>query len=459
METPVTPPTLHRALGPAEVLFLTFSALSPAMSVFIYGDGILHIAGGGAAWAVIVGGMVAAAMALLYAELGAAFPQAGGVYPSLVGVLGPFWAFPYITMMMVLAPALVGFTLLGMADYVRVIFPGLPAIPIAIVTGLAATLLGIQRIRFGALVTGAFLALEAVAIIVLTAIALTHPARSLGQVLAHPMLLSHGALVPAAPSALALAGVSGIFACAGASWAMYFGEELKDAPRRIGRLIAWVGPLAAAVIAAPIVLMLLSARDLGAILAADAPMAAYMARTGGPLVSALVSAGLVVALFNAAVVTILGYGRLYYATGRDGFWPAPASRLLARISPRTRAPAAATWTVTLVGLAMTGLGEQRLLVLSAGENIFEYLMMAAAVLVGRRLARCGGQFRIPLHPALPVLGLLVTAGMAVAEWLDPAAGRPSLLLLAGLFVASLAYHRLVMQRRSPAATVAAGEAS
>jgi len=98
-----TPRTLHRTLGPLELVFLVFSALSPAMSVFIYGDGVLRMAGTGAVAAVLIGGLIAAVAAYLYAELGAAFPQAGGVYPSLVGVLGPFWAFPYITMMMMAA--------------------------------------------------------------------------------------------------------------------------------------------------------------------------------------------------------------------------------------------------------------------------------------------------------------------------------------------------------------------
>jgi amino acid transporter len=110
---------LHRTLGPVEVLFLALSALTPGASVFIYGGAILHMAGTGTATAVLIGGAIAAVAALLYAELGAAFPQAGGIYPSLVGVLGPFWSFPYITMMMLMAPGTVAFSILGFTDYVR----------------------------------------------------------------------------------------------------------------------------------------------------------------------------------------------------------------------------------------------------------------------------------------------------------------------------------------------------
>jgi hypothetical protein len=68
-------------------------------------------------------------------------------------------------------------------------------------------------------------------------------------------------------------------------------------------------------------------------------------------------------------------------------------------------------------------------------------MMGAAVLVGRRIGKTGINFRTPLHPALPLLALAGTAAFALADWLDPAAGRPSLLVLSVLFLASLAYYK------------------
>ena len=442
MEAPQPPHTLSCSLGPAEVLFLTFSALSPAMSVFIFGDGLLHLAGTGAATAVIVGGIIAAIMAVLYAELGAAFPEAGGIYPSLIRTLGPFWSFPYITMMMVLAPALVAFTVLGFADYVRQLAPDLPTAPICLVSLALACGVAVLRIRTGALVTGLFLAVEALALAALTVVSLTHPARSLPSVLLHPILLDHGALRPATLATVGLATVSGIFATAGASWAMYFGEEMKDAQRRIGPLIAWTGPLAAVVIAGPITLMVLATKDPAAVLAAPAPMAAFIASAGGRALATLVSLGLVAAIFNALVVSVLGYSRLFYATGRDGIWPAPVNRLLARINPVTRAPVVATLVLAVCSAGLMLLGEQRLLVLSAAENIPEYLLMAIALLVGRPRGLTGRDYRTWLHPLAPLFGLAAMAGMIVADWLDPDAGRPSLILIAVLFAASLAYRRL-----------------
>ncbi|MHB8283121.1 MAG: APC family permease [Caulobacteraceae bacterium] len=423
-------------------MFLTFSALSPSMSVFIYGDGILHMAGTGAAWAVLAGGAIAAIMAFLYAELGAAFPRAGGVYPSLVGILGPFWSFPYITMMMLLAPTLLAFSVLGFADYVRVLAPGLPKIPVALACLVSAAAVAMLRVRTGAILTGVFLCIELLALGVVCVVASTHPARSVTSVLAHPVVLQHGALSPVTAGAMSVAIVTGVFTCGGASWALYFGEELKNAPRRIGGVIGSVGLVAALLIAAPLFLLVLSLGDLKQVLGAEAPVADYMTHVGGRGLTTLVSVGLVIAVFNAIVAMILSYGRLFYATGRDGIWPRPVNRLLAHVHPGMRSPIGATTVLGVATVMFMLLGEQFLLILSSGENISEYLLMAAAVLVGRRRGKTGATFRTPLHPLIPILAIFAAVAFIWADWTDPTAGRPSVIILAVLSGSSLLYYRL-----------------
>ena len=56
-----------------------------------------------------------------------------------------------------------------------------------------------------------------------------------------------------------------------------------------------------------------------------------------------------------------------------------------------------------------------------------------------------------LHPLVPLIALAATAAFIVAQWLDESAGRPSLFFLTGLFVASLAYHRIRLGRPMKAA--------
>ncbi|MBW8812926.1 MAG: APC family permease [Caulobacterales bacterium] len=433
--------TLHRTLGPLEIVFLVFSALSPAMSVFIYGDGVLRMAGTGAVAAVMIGGLIAAVAAYLYAELGAAFPKAGGVYPSLVGVLGPFWTFPYITMMMVAAPTVTGFGVLGFADYVRVLFPALPQLPVALGCLALACGVAVLRVRTGAVITGLFLLLEVVALALLTAIALSHPSRSLLGALAHPVWLDHAVARPLPVATLGLAVVSAIFTCSGAHWALYFGEELTDAPRRIGSLVTWIGRLAAVVIAVPLILVVLSTPDLARTLGSETPVVSYMQLVAGPKLTALISAVLVIAIFNAIVVGVMGFGRLYYSTGRDGVWPGPVSRLLAHVHPGSHTPMAATLVVGVASALLMLVGQRTLLILTSMQTIPEYLLLAAAVLIGRKAGRTGGPFKAPLHPLAPLVTLAAAGGMICSALMDRTAGRPALLLVAALFVGSWAYFR------------------
>lgn len=442
-----TPPTLKRVLSPVGVMLLAFSALSPAFSVYVGGDTVLQLAGSGAAVAFLLGGIAAAILGLLYAEVGAAFPGAGGVYPSLAAILGPFMAFPYIVLLVPIVFGQTAYAALGLADYVRVLAPGLPPLPIAFGGIAAAAGIAVLNVRFGALVTGIFLAIEATALAVLTTVAVLHPTRSLPDLLAHPVTLDHGVLHATPMLVLGLATVSGMWACGGASWGMYFAEEMHDAQRKIGRVVAWTGAVAAITIAGPMILMLMSARDMTEVLAADAPIAAFLRQTGGPLISALVSAGVAAAIFNSLVACMMAYSRYLYATGRDGIWPAPVSKVISALHPRLGSPITAT--LLLAGLsAVTCLfGEKAILILLSG-NVSDYLLISIAIFVGRRKKITGQFFKAPLHPMVPVFGLSVTAMSILADWFDPDAGRPSVLLLIGLFLAALAYYHFRLRQVS-----------
>jgi amino acid transporter len=78
----------HRLSGFA-VFLITMSALSPALSVFVLGGEVLKLAGTGAAIAFIAGFFIAVIWSMIYAELGSAFPHAGGEY---AGISRVFWA-------------------------------------------------------------------------------------------------------------------------------------------------------------------------------------------------------------------------------------------------------------------------------------------------------------------------------------------------------------------------------
>lgn len=432
-------PGLARVLSPFEMFLLTMSALSPVLSVFIGGNAVLHMAGTGSALAFLLGGAFNVLFGMLYAEIAAAFPGAGGVYPSLTRLLGPRWSYAYVMLIVPLTVFSVAFSGLGLASYIHTRAPAVPVLAMAVAGIVLAGLIAIFGIKTNALITGLFLAVELVALVVLVGVAVWHLRNPVSEVLLHPVQLVHDRLTATSPIALALATVAGIWTTGGASWALYFAEEMHDVQERIGRVVAWIGAIASLTIAVPLVLVVLAIDDMPAVLGSDAPIATFLDRSAGPLVGTVVTIGVVAAIFNALVASIMGQSRLLFAAGRDDAFPVLVSRLLAWLHPRYRSPIGATLTLMVVACALTLLGERWLLIIISG-NVSDYILMGIAVWAGRKAGLTGRFFKTPWHPLIPVLGMLAGAGAIYADWTDAAAGRPSVVLLLGLFMGAALYY-------------------
>src|SRR6201992_4458311 len=83
--------TLHRQLSPFAVWLLALSCLSPVFSVYGVGGDVLVHAGTGTVLLFLVGLGAALLWGFVYAELGSAFPYAGGDYVGVGRTLGG-WA-------------------------------------------------------------------------------------------------------------------------------------------------------------------------------------------------------------------------------------------------------------------------------------------------------------------------------------------------------------------------------
>lgn len=415
------------------MLLLVISAVSPVLSVYVGGSAVLHLAGTGAALAFLVGGIGAACLALLYAELGSRHPGAGGVYPGLAARLGPGVAHGYVFMTMLVAFPLIAISATGLAGYLRVLWPAAVGAWLAPLAIFAAAGIAMLHIRTGALVTGLFLAVELAALAVLAWAGLAHPVQPLAAVLLHPATAT-GAPVP--PLDLVLAGFAGLFWTGGAVYALYFVEEMFGGAAQLPRVVVRAGVLSALLIAGPMLALVPAMDDLPALLASETPIAAFLAARVSPWLARAVSLGVVVAVFNALVATIIAYARMVHAVGRDGALPRPLARLAAQVGRRFHAPWGAALMIATVSAAMTGLSERWLLILTS-SNIADYLLVGLALLAARRAkdsAKDGACFAVPLHPLLPVVAILLTCGAALAFWLDADVGRPSLAILAAVFV-------------------------
>lgn len=442
---------LHRKLHSFGVLMLTLSCLSPVFSIYGVGSDVLQHAGTGAAGLFLVGIGVAAIWAVVYAELGSAFPYAGGDYVGVGSVLGPAAGFVSLTLWAVTVIPIAAFLAKVVAVYVADLTPALPPQFITFGSLGAAIAVALLAVRTSAIVTGLFLALELLAVLALIVAGTWHPARSLVDVIAHPVALDGaGTLGPATIGALALGGVSAAWATAGGNQAIAFGEELADPHRRMGWVILIAGLIGAFATAIPIVAVVLGSRDLPALFANPAPFSAFMSSMAGSAAGHALSAGVALAVFNALIAEIMFSARLFFSLGRDEVFHARINRIMARVHVKSGSPRAATLLVGALSAVCCLLNSHLLVVFTSAQVVYSLGLVSFAVLVGRVKGSTGqpGYWRSPLYPLSPILGLCLALVFAVADLLDADAGRPSILILGSVLLSALVWYHVVLKRRA-----------
>jgi len=207
---------LHKQLGTFGCLLLTLSSLSPVLSIFGIGSDVLQHAGSAAAPLFMIGIGVAVVWAVVYAELGSAYPYAGGDYVGVGAILGPWAAAITLAIWAVTMGPQVAFEAKTIATYVTDVLPSAPAGPVTGIALAGAVGVGLLTVRTGALVTGLFLTVELLAVVALVAAGLLHPSHDPQAVIAHPLVAGPGgALIVPTFAALALAGVNTAYATVG----------------------------------------------------------------------------------------------------------------------------------------------------------------------------------------------------------------------------------------------------
>jgi amino acid transporter len=441
---------LHRQLSPFGVLLLTLSSLSPVFSVYGVGSQVLQQAGTGAAWLFLLGLLAAVIWAVVYAELGSAFPYAGGDYVGVGTILGGWAGAMTLGIWAVCAGPANAFEAQVIAGYAGALLPGMPAAIITFGTLAAAIIIALLAVRTGALITGLFLALEMIALLALIGAGFWHPARGAGAVFLHPVTLAAGGgLAPLTPGVFAIAFVATVFGVVGGNQALYFGEELHDPHRNMGKVVIMACLTGAMLTALPVIAVAFGVRDLAGILASAAPFTAFIGQKLGPAAGTALSAGVALAIFNAMIAQIMGFSRLYYSFGRDRFLAGPVNRWLAQVKAPSGVPRFATLVVGIVSAGCCLLPTRTLLIFLTGLLVYGWGLVCLAVLIGRRRGLTGGPgyWRSPCFPLAPILGLGLAVMFTGADLADPTAGRPSLILLGLAALASVLWYFLVLRRR------------
>jgi amino acid transporter len=440
------PARLARGMGTIGALLITLSGLSPSIGVFVVGSDVIHAAGTAAIACFVAAGLLGVAIANVYAELASAYPETGGEYTIVGRLLGPGWGFAMLGLNLLtfsIGPAV---TALGVAGYLGAVIPGLPAVPTA--TLLVALCMGVAilNVRLNAWVTGLFLAVELGSLCVVAGLGFSHPARTLIQAL-HPVMLdAGGGFQPVSLAGLGLGAAAAIYAFDGYGSAVYLGEELREAPRRVAHVVFWALGLAALFQLLPVLAVQVGAPDLKALIAAPAPLPAFIASAGGPVLARIMSVAIALALFNAMIASALMGGRHLYASGRDRAWPPRVGAALARLHPRFNSPWVATLAIGLTAVLWCLVRLDVLLILIGDGTAAIYACMCVAAWRGRAILAVHAPYRMPLHPWPAIVALIALAGVGLADLLDPD-GRKGVIASAVVAAGFAAYYCIALHGR------------
>lgn len=448
VELPAQPRALKRTMRVFGALLLTLSSVTPASSVFVIVPGVISQAGSGVFLSMLLAAILAIPMAYVYAELASAFPIAGGEYSMVARAVGPGAGFAILGVTVVgnmLSPAVLS---LGASTYIGAVIPGLNPIVVAIVIISTTTVMGILHIRTNAWVTGFFLFLELIALAALAVLGFLHTARPLSEIAFHPVVMSGGALHATPLVMIGLAASVATFAYNGYGAAVYFAEEMHEAPRLIAKTILWALVVTVAAEFIPVIAVLLGAPDLKALLGSDSPFSDFVSAVGGRTFSVIVSLSVALAILNAVLATVLQNGRFFYSTGRDSAWHGRINNLFMLTHMRFHSPWAATLVAGLSAIAMCFVGLNLLLVLTGAGIVITYIALCIATLTGRwRQVTAHAPYRMKLFPFYPVIGLITLAYIVYTNWLDADIGRVSLIATFVVMALSMAYYYLFLRRR------------
>ena len=371
----------------------------------------------------LVGALLALCDGLVWAQLGAAMPQAGGTYVFLREAYGPArWgrllSFLFIWQMLFRAPLSMASGLIGFADYADYLLPGLIApdggrtlehrllaggVGLVIIFLLYRRITTIGRISlylfvvvFGTIawiIVGGLAHFNAAAVLDFPAGAFDFWQFAFWAGLGNAMLIA-------------------LYDYLGYQNVCYLGAEIRDPVRVIPRAIL-ISILGIAVIYLVMNLSLISVIPWREAMGSKYIVSLFMERLYGVTAGRVVTALILVAAFASVWSLLLGYSRIPYAAALDGGF----FRVFARVHPEKRFPHVSLLAVGGVTVAFSLLFRLREVIvgLMAIRILIEFVAQAVAIFL---LTRRGMQFpfRMWLYP-LPAV-----AAIGMWLWLFVATG-------------------------------------
>lgn len=411
------PDGLRRELGLVDAVAVVVGACV-GVGIFFTPSRVVGLAGtvelAMLAW--VLGGLVAIAGALTFAELGAMYPRTGGQYAALRDAYGAGVAFVYVVCNATAIQAgAIAVIALVCAQHVAIAVVGDALAPAA--AAVAATLmivaLGLTNavgVRWGARIQNLTVIGKLAVLVAIAIFAVVAPAAPAGTastaVVGSPGLLA--ALVPT------------LFAFGGWQQATWVGGEIRDPARNIPRAIL----IGVAVIVAVYLLVNWGyLRLLGFEAAAGSESIAADAAVVvvGDAGRRATAGAIALSAFGVLNAQLLSGPRLVFALALDGRFFRP----FASVHARTGTPVAAIAMLCSVALALLWIagdrGIDRLLTgVVAVDGVFFAATGLASVVLWRRRPRASRPLRMPLWPVVPIAFAVAELAVVAGAWVDPA---------------------------------------
>src|SRR5581483_12024204 len=372
-------------------------------------------------WAWVAGAVIAVADGLVWAELGAMFPRAGGSYAFLREIYGAeragnWLSFLYVWQLGFTAPLSIASGCIGLAGFLGVFWPGIDHVPIAALPALHYSNLAAATVcllvtwllyRRLSIITGMAWVLFAGVLAAIAGVIVSgfaHAAATGGWQMPQ---------APALPAALALSGLAqATLITTYDYWGYYnicfLGSEVRQPERTIPRSILLSVFFVSSFYIAMNLAALPSLRDaalhkaesavLRVQLVADLAQSAW-GRWAGYLIAALI----VWTAFSSVFSLLLGYSRVPYAAARDGNY----FRFLAAVHPKHGIPHRSLVALGLVACCFCFFSlTQVITMLVITRILLQFLLQQFGVMLLRvQRPELERPFRIPLYPLPPLAAI------------------------------------------------------
>lgn len=434
---------LKRDLSLWENTSLVVSATTPATGAFIIAPVLFGLNGTGAAMTFCIAAILGLSLAYCWAELGAAYPIAGGDYTFIARILGraPGFVSMFITgpVQAVLIPAVVA---LGMAEYLRVIV-NVDANVLGAVIIIGGAVIALFGVRLNAIAVTVLLVVEILAVVLVAVAGFIKVQRPVTTLLHPEVIDAQGIASPLTFSALVAGIAVGSFAYNGFQGALIFSEETVSARRNVARAVFIALGVAVACEVFPVAAATLAAPSLAELSNSANPWQYVLTAIGGDTFNTVISLGIAVAVLNAVIALMPYYARILYSTGRDMAWPEPISRALKGVHPKYGTPWLATILVGIGGAIMILCSDVATLTTWTGALLaVEFILVAASALVSRRRnPELDRPYRMPWWPLWPIVAIVMSIAVLSQQV------RADLLVAGACVLLALAYYVLYLRPR------------